>query len=183
MTTRDMDEAVRLGDQVAILRAGALAQVGTPQELLEGPADAYVAGVVGRDRGYRSLQFRSADQLGLDRVKVVRDLAAARGAEPTLILDADAKPVGWADPTHPGQLRNLGSTFRPESDTLRVALDSALTSPFGLAVAVDLETGRYAGVVNATTILGQAHDAHSPAYGSVGLKPEPEPEAIPGRRP
>ena len=52
LITHDIDEAIKLGDQVAILRVGGrLAQVGTPQELLEEPADAFVEGFVGRDRG------------------------------------------------------------------------------------------------------------------------------------
>ncbi len=171
LITHDIDEAVKLGDQVAILRVGGhLAQVGTPQELLDEPADAFVEGFVGRDRGYRSLQFLPAGNLGLERVKVVRDLEAARGHEPTLVVDADARPVGWADPEHPGQIFALGSTFSPESDTLRVALDSALTSPFGLAVAVDRGTGRYAGVVSAQTILGQVTEARASVVESISVR-------------
>ena len=52
LITHDIDEAIKLGDQVAILRVGGrLAQVGTPQQLLDEPADAFVEGFVGRDRG------------------------------------------------------------------------------------------------------------------------------------
>ena len=61
LITHDIDEAIKLGDQVAILRVGGkLAQVGTPQQLLEEPADAFVEGFVGKDRGYRSLSFLPA---------------------------------------------------------------------------------------------------------------------------
>ncbi len=171
LITHDIDEAVRLGDQVAVLRTGGhLAQVGTPQQLLDEPADAFVEGFIGRDRGYRSLQFLPAGNLSLERVRVVRDLEAVRGPEPTLVLDADARPVGWADPAHPGQMYALGSTFRPASDTLRVALDSALTSPFGLAVAVDADTGRYAGVMGAQTILGQVTEARASVVESISVR-------------
>src|SRR5918995_3238482 len=59
--THDIDEAIKLGDQVAIMRVGGrLAQVGTPQQLLDQPVDAFVEGFIGRDRGYRSLSFASA---------------------------------------------------------------------------------------------------------------------------
>ncbi|MDN5804698.1 MAG: ATP-binding cassette domain-containing protein, partial [Microlunatus sp.] len=59
MITHDVDEAIKLGDQVAVLRVGGkLAQVGTPQHLLDEPADAFVEGFVGKDRGYRSLTFQ-----------------------------------------------------------------------------------------------------------------------------
>src|SRR5664279_3875457 len=54
--THDIDEAIKLGDQVAVMRGGgALAQLATPAELLSRPVDAFVAGFVGRDRGYRAL--------------------------------------------------------------------------------------------------------------------------------
>ena len=57
--THDIDEAIKLGDQVAVLRVGGhLAQLATPAELLDRPVDAFVAGFVGRDRGYRALRFQ-----------------------------------------------------------------------------------------------------------------------------
>src|SRR5215208_1709512 len=153
--THDIDEAIKLGDQVAIMRVGGhLAQVGTPQQLLDEPADAFVEGFVGKDRGYRSLSFVPAAGLPLDSVPVVRDLSAA-GDDPSLVVDADARPLGWADRTHPTGLHPVGSTFDPETDTLRIALDAAFTSPVGLAVAVNRASGRFAGVVSAQEILEQ----------------------------
>jgi osmoprotectant transport system ATP-binding protein len=154
LITHDIDEAIKLGDQVAIMRIGGhLAQVGTPQQLLDEPADAFVEGFVGRDRGFRSLSFQPASELSLERIKVVRDVESATGAGPILVVDGDARPIGWADPERPGKVFPLGSTFSPETDSLRVALDSALTSPHGLAVAVTADTHRFAGVVSADTIL------------------------------
>ena len=94
LITHDIDEAIKLGDQVVILRVGGrLAQAGTPQQLLDEPADAFVEGFVGRDRGYRSLSFLPAGGLELGRVKVVRDVETAAADEPTLVVDADARPV------------------------------------------------------------------------------------------
>src|SRR3712207_6493361 len=79
LITHDIDEAIKLGDQVAILRVGGrLAQVGTPQQLLEEPADAFVEGFIGKDRGFRSLSFLPADVLRLDRVDVVREVESVR---------------------------------------------------------------------------------------------------------
>jgi len=40
--THDLDEALRLGDRIAILKDGRLIQVGTPSEILHNPADEYV---------------------------------------------------------------------------------------------------------------------------------------------
>jgi osmoprotectant transport system ATP-binding protein len=171
LITHDIDEAIKLGDQVAILRIGGhLAQVGTPQRLLDEPADAFVEGFVGRDRGFRSLSFQPASELSLDGVKVVRDVEAATGTAPILVVDGDARPVGWADPERPGRVFALGSTFSPETDTLRTALDSALTSPFGLAVAVTAEARRYAGVVSADDILAKVKDVRVSIAESISIR-------------
>jgi osmoprotectant transport system ATP-binding protein len=171
LITHDIDEAIKLGDQVAIMRVGGhLAQVGTPQQLLDEPADAFVEGFVGRDRGFRSLSFQSASVLTLDRVKVVRDVETARGPAPILVVDGDARPVGWADPDRPGRVFTLGATFSPERDSLRGALDSALTSRYGLAVAVTGDTGRYAGVVRADTILDKVKDVRTSIADSISIR-------------
>ncbi len=162
LITHDIDEAIKLGDQVAILRVGGkLAQVGTPQQLLDEPADEFVEAFVGRDRGYRALSFQSAGGLSLGRVAVVRDPTSGTGDGPTLVVDGDAKPLGWVDRERPGKILGLGSIFDPEADTLRAALDSALTSPVGLAVAVHHDTGRYAGVVGAADILSQVTESRA----------------------
>jgi osmoprotectant transport system ATP-binding protein len=169
--THDIDEAIKLGDQVAIMRVGGhLVQVDTPQRLLDEPADAFVEGFVGRDRGFRSLSFQPASVLRLDRVKVVRDVESASGLGPILVVDGDARPVGWADPQRPGGVFPLGSTFSPETDSLRVALDSALTSPHGLAVAVTADTRRYAGVVSADTILAKVKEVRESIAEAIAIR-------------
>ena len=172
LITHDIEEAIKLGDQVAILRVGGrLAQVGTPLQLLEEPADAFVEGFVGKDRGYRSLSFLPASALELEKVNVVRDVESAKGTdEPTLVVDGDARPVGWASAERPGQVFPLGSTFNPGSDTLRTALDSALTSLYSLAIGVAPDTGRFAGVVSAQKILEQIAGARVAATGSIPVR-------------
>ncbi len=67
MVTHDIDEALKLGDRVAVLRTGGvLAQFGTPLELLTQPVDRFVADFVGGARGYRALGFeRLPDHTGL----------------------------------------------------------------------------------------------------------------------
>jgi osmoprotectant transport system ATP-binding protein len=156
LITHDIEEAIKLGDQVVILRVGGrLAQAGPPQELLDEPADAFVEGFVGRDRGYRSLSFLPATGLSLGEVAVVREAAPGGDGGPTLVLDGDARPVGWVDEDKPGLVHPIGSTFVRDSDNLRAALDSALTSPYAIAVAIDGETGRYTGVATADEILDQ----------------------------
>jgi glycine betaine/proline transport system ATP-binding protein len=49
--THDLDEAIRLGNRIAILKDGELVQVGTPEEILQNPADDYVSRFVQRRAG------------------------------------------------------------------------------------------------------------------------------------
>ncbi len=186
MITHDIDEAIKLGDRVAILRVGGkLAQVGTPQELLDEPADAFVEGFVGKDRGYRSLSFQPASGLTLGDVQVVREAGFTGGDAPVLVVDGDARPVGWSDPARSGSVMALGATFDPETDSLRTALDAALTSPVGLAVAVTGQSRRYAGVVDADMILHQVTQARAQIAESIAVRTHDEqatPDVAPASR-
>ncbi|MGK5683053.1 ABC transporter ATP-binding protein [Actinoplanes sp. URMC 104] len=124
MVTHDIDEAIKLGDVVAIFRqGGVLAQVGTPQELLAAPADEFVAEFVGRDRGLRSLSFDDASGLP------VRPVPAE------LVLDDAGRPQGWK--TGSG-VQPTGGTFTA-TDSLRLVADLAILSPVGIAVRVDAD--------------------------------------------
>jgi osmoprotectant transport system ATP-binding protein len=64
--THDIDEAIKMGDRVAILREGGrLAQFGTPEEILSHPTDEFVAQFVGADRGLKRLALRRLDEVDL----------------------------------------------------------------------------------------------------------------------
>jgi osmoprotectant transport system ATP-binding protein len=132
--THDIDEAIKLGDNVAILRVGGrLAQLGSPQELLDNPADEFVADFVGRDRGFRALSFITAEKLEVEPVSAY----VGRGDDPSLVLDDAGRPRGWRVDGH-RDLRALPGTFRVD-DTLRLVTDLAITSPAGAAVRVDTD--------------------------------------------
>jgi osmoprotectant transport system ATP-binding protein len=77
--THDIDEAIRLGDRIAILReGGVLAQYDTPDEILAHPVDDFVASFVGEDRGLRRLSLRRIDDVELE------PLDRARPGDPEL---------------------------------------------------------------------------------------------------
>jgi osmoprotectant transport system ATP-binding protein len=64
--THDIDEAIKMGDRIAILReGGVLAQYDTPREILTHPADEFVAQFVGADRGLKRLALTTLDELKL----------------------------------------------------------------------------------------------------------------------
>ncbi len=65
--THDIDEAIKLGDRIAILReGGVLAQYDTPDAILAAPADDFVARFVGADRGLKRLALRRLAEIELD---------------------------------------------------------------------------------------------------------------------
>ena len=164
--THDIDEAVKLGDRVAVFgRGGTLQQYDAPQRLLSNPANEFVAGFVGADRGYRGLQFRDATGLQLRDIRTVAEPAVDAldlgDGQWALVVNADGTPYAWINAHGVGLHRagkSLydstiagGSLFRPDG-TLRLALDTALSSPSGLGVAVD-ERGRVIGGVGLDDVL------------------------------
>ena len=82
--THDIDEAIRLGDRVAVLsQGGRLEQYADPATLLGSPANEFVADFVGSDRGLKRLAVTSISDVDLEHPPVVRPgdtLAAAREA-------------------------------------------------------------------------------------------------------
>ncbi|MCL3992257.1 ABC transporter ATP-binding protein [Streptomyces lavenduligriseus] len=167
--THDIDEAIKLGTRVAVLRTGGrLAQYAAPAELLSAPADAFVEDFLGADRGIRRLSFFPSAGLELQTAPLVPadadagTLAARATAAPYLLVtDPDGRPLGWSEPgrltagaVDRERLLDYGRPFVPGTDSLRAALDGAVLSPTGWAVAVDGE-GRAVGVVS-QQVIGEA---------------------------
>ena len=108
--THDIDEAVKLGDRVAVFgRGGVLQQYDEPQRLLAAPATDFVADFVGRDRGYRGLSFRSADEVPLHELSTatpagLADLDLSPG-QWVLVIDEPGVPKGWIDAAGVARIR------------------------------------------------------------------------------
>jgi osmoprotectant transport system ATP-binding protein len=174
--THDIDEAVKIGTMVAVMRTGGhLAQYAPPAELLSDPADAFVEDFLGADRGIRRVLFFSAAGLQLTTTPVVAvdataEQLAERGADDVpylLVTDVDGRPLGWGEPgvltagdIDPARLLPYGRPFEQGRESLRAALDGAVLSPTGWAVAVDAD-GRVAGVVSQQTIGEAIRAAHA----------------------
>ena len=179
--THDIDEAIKLGDQVAVLRVGGkLAQLAPPAELLAQPADDFVADFVGRDRGYRSLGFRRGE-LPLSPEPTVPLGASAEqvrslGAPWVLVVDEHTRPQGWVEPggvedSVRRDRLHRGGTVAAVDGSLRAALDAALSSPAGRGVVVDGD-GRLLGTVLPREVLAliEAESGHGDARGA-GVAP------------
>ncbi|QFG25214.1 ABC transporter ATP-binding protein [Actinomadura sp. WMMB 499] len=178
--THDVDEAIKLGDRIAVFRTGGqLVQVDSPQDLLARPADDFVAGFIGHDRGIRRLSFVPASEAPLsDHGILPADAPVERARDAadgwTLVVDVGGRPLGWAAAAAlpadgvlaDARLAPIGHTFSVEDDSIRAALDAAILSPSGRAIAVDGE-GR---------VLGLADQADlSAAISRSGTRPQPEP--------
>jgi osmoprotectant transport system ATP-binding protein len=145
--THDVDEAVLLGDRIAIMQQGGkVAQYGPPEALLAQPASDFVSSFIGGTRGIKLLSLRSAAEVpyaevGPDGV-AGWVLLSGEGNRPTIwVRDGIEVPV---EPVGP-------------AGTLRDLLDSAIASPSRAAVRVD-EHGALLGAVPFDTL-----EEHLPA--------------------
>src|SRR5213076_623139 len=102
--THDIDEAITMGDRIAILReGGVLAQYDTPDRILSGPADEFVAQFVGADRGLKRLSLRRlrdvepiyppAARPG-DNAQAALARVRRAGFETLVIIDDEGRPTG-----------------------------------------------------------------------------------------
>ena len=148
--THDIDEAVKIGTMVAVMRTGGkLAQFAPPDELLSHPADAFVEDFLGTDRGIRRLSFFTSAGLELltDPIVAVDSTADQIAARDTSRrpLPARNRPAGQAPwlgragraagrGHRPEQLLPYGRPFVARPESLRAALDCAVLSPTGWAV-------------------------------------------------
>jgi osmoprotectant transport system ATP-binding protein len=149
--THDIDEALKLGEKVAVFgRGGKLQQYDAPRRLLSNPANDFVAGFIGADRGYRGLQFTPGTGLPLHDLRTVSesgvDALDLGPDEWALVTRADGSPYAWIDVNGVGLHRQgkslydstiAGGSLLVPDGTMRLALDAALSSPSGLGVVVD----------------------------------------------
>ncbi|TME48619.1 MAG: ABC transporter ATP-binding protein [Chloroflexi bacterium] len=103
--THDIDEAIKLGDRIAIMNLGQLVQYDTPAAILAKPASDLVVELLGPDRGLKRLSVTSIDLDALDRPPVVHpedSLSKARSLldgrwSRVIVLDEKDHPVGELD--------------------------------------------------------------------------------------
>ena len=169
LVTHDIDEAVLLGDRVAVLNVGGiLEQVAAPDELLANPANEFVGSFVGNERGIKRLSLATVSGLALEPGPVVDRSASADQIRACLdasgldwlgITD-DGRLAGWipvddidlgADrPLAAADLRPVVAQLRPTS-SLRAALELILTARSSTALVADPD-GTYLGSVTLETI-------------------------------
>ncbi len=165
--THDIDEAIKMGDRIAILKEGGhLAQYATPAELLMAPADDFVEDFVGADRALKRLalmRVRDIDLWQAPLAYVGQPTAEVRakldgGEVPyALVVDSERRPLGWLSET---DLRADTVPHNPDSgpqpvldldDVMRDALADLLQTETQYAPVTDAN-GRIAGVLSVEII-------------------------------
>jgi len=179
--THDIDEAIKMGDLVAVLQeGGVLAQFGPPAEILAGPASPFVARFVGTDRGLKRLSLSRVADLELLRPVTARggDLATGehRAALSStfpwlLVVDDLDRPVCWIarDDVRPGaplaEARSApAAPLLDRRATLKDALSILLGSDVHAGIVVD-RGGRVLGLVTVAGIAALLRETAPPDDG------------------
>lgn len=170
--THDIDEALKMGDRIAVLRNQShIAQYDTPENLLTSPADDYVSDFIGAGASLKRLNLSRVRDIEMATdaptaslstpVAEVRAALLASTWTSLLLLDATGRPARWVNSRDLARaekgtaLTDLGlpveAIVEPHA-TLADALDELIASNVGCTVVVD-GTGAYQGVVDLETIM------------------------------
>ena len=185
--THDIDEAIKIGDKIAVLqKGGKLAQFASPAELLMTPASKFVEEFVGADRALKRLALQRVKDIDLWKVAQVR-LGESIGDARRKIEDADVKshvlvvddqdrPQGWlsVNALTGDRIRDTELTqgaIVEMDDILRDALSHVLTGDARYGAVVD-RRGAIRGVLSIEVISHFLHDAPTEARSGADLVEE-----------
>ncbi|MYW42790.1 CBS domain-containing protein, partial [Streptomyces sp. SID161] len=172
--THDFDEAIKLGDRIAVLRERShIAQFDTPEAILTNPADDFVSGFVGAGAALkrlnltrvRDVEMREYPTVTVDTpLQQIFGYLRSSGTNEILLLDRRRRPYKWL--RRGDLMRARGSLARAgtlvhdtvtRDGTLRDALEAVLTDNAG-RVAVTGRRGEYIGVVDMETLMNSVHE-------------------------
>jgi osmoprotectant transport system ATP-binding protein len=187
--THDIDEAIKMGDKIAVLqKGGKLAQYAPPGELLMYPKSRFVEDFVGSDRALKRLALQRVRDIDLWKVALLRTgerVADARAKIADadigipLLVDERGRPAGWvSDAALTGErvqetVRSKAEPVIDLDEVLRDALAKLLVAETRYAPVVDAQ-GRVAGVLSLEVIGQFLHDAPAESRTGAELVEEPE---------
>jgi osmoprotectant transport system ATP-binding protein len=163
--THDLDEAVRMGDRIAVFSEGGhLEQYDAPSRLLGAPATEFVAQFVGADRGLKRLSVTTIEEVSLEHPPVVHiddpmgeatTALRAAGARWGVVLDDQDRLHGWiaADDTGDGTVADRARRMEawvPVGANLKMAFAEMLQHDAGWVAVLDDD--RYVGVLTPATL-------------------------------
>jgi osmoprotectant transport system ATP-binding protein len=165
--THDIDEAIKMGDRVAVLKQGGrLAQYATPAELLMSPADSFVEDFVGADRALKRLSLMRVSDIDLWKAPLafvgqatseVRSKLEDAEVPHALLVDSERRPLGWLSESDlaadvvPQRPDSGPEPILDRDDAMRDALSDLMQAESLYAPVVDGE-GRISGVLSVEII-------------------------------
>jgi osmoprotectant transport system ATP-binding protein len=177
--THDIEEAVRIGDRIAVMsQGGHVEQFATPAELLGRPGSDFVADFVGADRGLKRLAVTGIDVVDLEHPPIVRlrdGLADARavlvrqGARWAVVLDDQGELHGWVSAERATGAGTVATVARrmeawvPADATLKTAFSTMLQHEAGWVAVLDGD--RFLGVLTPESLhsaLRRSVDGRAP---------------------
>jgi osmoprotectant transport system ATP-binding protein len=182
--THDIDEAIKMGDRIAVLQVGGkLAQYAPPAELLMAPASEFVEDFVGADRALKRLALQRVRDIDLWTVATcrvgeptadVRGRVADADLDIPLLVDEQHRPVGWL--SERGllgervrvELRSKADPIVELDDILRDALSDLLAKESMYGPVVDAD-GHTVGVLSIQVISHAVGSASSDVPGATEL--------------
>ncbi len=162
--THDLNEALRMGSRICILRDGLVIQIGTPEEILTEPADGYVAEFVQDVDQGRVIDVGKVmhDAVILDSTSTLTQCVDALGGrQGGFVVDADNRPTGMLSLTDAATAlahgtTDLGSVLRSDFDTTTTGArfnENYAAAGRGLPIAVVDESGRLIGELEPREIM------------------------------
>ena len=172
--THDIDEAIKIGDKIAVLqKGGKLAQFASPAELLMYPASSFVEDFVGSDRALKRLALQRVRDIDLWKPAKLRVGESTRDAQAKiddsdvpvpLLVDEHDRPLGWlSERALSGErveahLRSKAEPVLEMDDILRDALADLLTGETRYGPVIDAQ-GRVRGVLSLEVISNFLQEA------------------------
>jgi osmoprotectant transport system ATP-binding protein len=166
--THDIDEAIKMGDRIAILKQQSkIAQYDTPEKILTDPADDFVEDFIGAGASIKRLRLSTVGEIETadwpvarlsDRRDEVRERVRSSGRDFVLLTDDRDRPKRWVSAEHLERNTPLEEAGHPAvaivgaDSSLYNTLDTMITSYKGSAILVD-DDGRYRGVVDFDAVL------------------------------
>ena len=191
--THDIDEAIKMGDRIAVLQVGGkLAQYAPPAELLTAPANAFVEDFVGADRALKRLALQRVRDIDLwtvatcrtgEQTNGVRERLADADLDIPLLVDAERRPLGWLSERGltgervRSELRSPAEPIVELDDILRDALSDLLARESMYGPVVDAG-GHVVGALSIQAISHAIGNARAEVLGAaerVSADPEHEP--------
>ena len=162
--THDLNEALRVGNRVCILRDGKVIQIGTPEEILTEPADGYVAEFVQDVDQGRVIDVGKVMETPVilnESWTLTESIDAMGDRQGAFVVDADGRPTGLLAMTDAATAiahgtTDLGSVLRSDFDTTTAEArfnENYVAAGRGLPIAVIDETGRLIGELEPREIM------------------------------